>query len=46
MAGTGEVQRTLGDCATFMGPLNFNNNARPTITKPNMEMKPACIHLV
>jgi len=41
MAEAGERQRTLGDNATFMCPLNFNSIARPTIAEPNMEMKHA-----
>jgi len=46
MARVDEGQRTLGDYATFMGQLNFNNIVRPTIVGPNMEMKPTLIHLV
>jgi len=46
MARAGEGQRTLGDYATFMGPLNFNSIVMPTIGSSNMEMKPALIHLV
>jgi len=36
----------LGDYAIFMGPLNFNIVAKPTIVAPNMEMKNTLIHLV
>jgi len=46
MAKEGEGKCTLGDYATFMGPLNFNSIARPTIIATNMEMKSTLIHLV
>jgi len=46
VAEVGEGQRTLGDYVTFIGPLNFNSIVMPTIVAPNMEMKPALIHLV
>jgi len=39
-------QHTLGDYATFMGPLNFNSIVKPTIVTPNMDIKHALMHLV
>ncbi|XP_014503197.1 uncharacterized protein LOC106763531 [Vigna radiata var. radiata] len=44
--GDGQDRRTLEDFNTFSGSFHFNSIARPQINAPNMEVKPALIHLV
>ncbi|XP_014503073.1 uncharacterized protein LOC106763389 [Vigna radiata var. radiata] len=44
--GDGQDRRTLEDFNTFSGSFHFNSIIRPQINAPNMEVKPALIHLV